>query len=158
MRQSSEGFTLIEVLLYIGLFTLLVGTLLGVAYQTIDSTNQINKKIVLQQDAYFVLRKIDWALTGAQTVSVGPKSSDVAITRFSNPNTVIFSQNGNFVDINSGLGQMDLNSSNTVVSNLTFVKSQTGSAPAEIQVSFNLANDADLSVSQNFQLTKYLEQ
>jgi hypothetical protein len=153
-----KGFTLIEVLMYVGLFTLLVGTLLGIAYLTIDSTDKINKKIVLQQEADFILRKIDWALSGAESVTVGPKPSNMSVTRFSNPNTVIFSQNGNFVDINSGLGQMDLNSSNTVVSNLTFIKIQTGSAPTEIEVNFNLANVISPSDSQNFQLTKYLEQ
>jgi len=156
--KSGAGFILIEVLLYIGLFTLLVGTLLGIAYQTIDSTDQINKKIVLQQEADFILRKIDWVLDSVQAVSVGPNPSDMSVTRFSNPNTVIFSQNGNFVDIDSGMGAMDLNSSNTVISNLTFIKSQTGSAPAKIQASFSAANNGDPSSSQSFQLTKYLKQ
>ena len=52
--KSGAGFTLIEVLVYIVFFTLLVGTLLGIAYQTIASTDQINKKIVLGQEADFI--------------------------------------------------------------------------------------------------------
>lgn len=144
--------------MYVAFFTLLVGTLLGIAYQTIASTDQINKKIVLQQEANFILRKIDWALIGSIAVSIGSNSSDITITRYSAPDTVSFSQNGNFIAINSGMEKMDLNSANVAVSNLVFVKIQDESHPTEIQVSFNLANTTGTSNSQNFQLTKYLRQ
>ena len=156
--KSGAGFTLIEVLIYIAFFTLLVGTLLGIAYQTIAAAGQINNKIVLQQEADFILRKIDWALSGAAAAAAGPKPSDITITRFSAPVTVIFSQNGNYIYINSGMGEMGLNSANVAVSNLVFTKIQPPLRPAEIQVSFGLANAADPSVIQNFQLVKYLRQ
>jgi hypothetical protein len=156
--KIDAGFTLIEVLMYIALFVLLVGTLLGVAFQTIASIDQINKKIVVQQEADFILRKIDWALSNGISVSVGPKPSDMVITRLSIPNVLTFSQNGNFISLNDGFGTQDLNSANVAVSNLIFSKSQIGLAPPEIQVSFNLADVSDLSNTHNFQLLKYLRQ
>ena len=156
--KSGAGFTLIEVLMYVGFFTLLVGTLLGIAYQTIASVNQINNKIVLQQEADFILRKINWALVGGAVIAVGPKPSDITITRFSAPTKVIFSQTGNYIYINSGMGEVGLNSANIAVSNLVFTKIQPPLQPAEIQASFGLANVADPSVIQNFQLVKYLRQ
>jgi len=156
--KSGAGFTLIEVLMYIGFFTLLVGTLLGIAYQTIASTDQIDKKIQLSQEGDFLLRKIDWALAGSQAAATGSKPSDISIARFAPPNTVIFSQNGNFIDINSGMGVMDLNSANTAVSNLVFAKTSNPPQPDKIQADFDInCLNCDANQSQHFQIVKYLE-
>jgi type II secretory pathway pseudopilin PulG len=155
--KSGAGFTLIEVLVYIGLFTLLVGTLLGVAYQTIAATSQINKKIVLGQEADFILRKIDWALTGDAAVSVGTNPSDATITRYSPPSTISFRQNGNFIGINSGMGEMDLNSANVVVSNLVFLKTSNPPQPDKVWVGFGI-NCLNCAVNQlqHFEIVKHL--
>jgi hypothetical protein len=154
--KSGAGFTLIEVLMYIGFFTLLVGTLLGVAYQTIASTEQINKKIVLQQESDFISRKIDWALTGASAVSTGPLPSDISITRYSVPTLVVFSQNGNFTEINSGMGRMDLNSANTIVSNLVFTKTSNPPQPDKIQADFDInCLNCAAGLLRHFQIVKY---
>jgi len=155
---KQAGFTLIEVLLYISFFVLIVGALLGVAYQTIGATQQINKKILVQQESDFVLRKIDWALSGASAVSTGPKPSDMAVTRFFAPNSIVFSQNGNFIDINSGTGTVDLNSQNVLVSNVVFTETQVSPNPPEIQTNFTLSAASDPSSGQNFELTKFLRQ
>jgi hypothetical protein len=156
--NSRAGTTLIEVLVYIALFTLLIGTLLGVAYQTLASAGQVSKNIALAQEGDFILRKIGWALDDASAVTLGPKPSDVLIARFSGPSAIAFSQNGNFIYLNSGAGAVALNSQNFIASNLVFTKTQTASEPAEIRVSFSLANAFDPSGGQIFTLTKFLKQ
>jgi type II secretory pathway pseudopilin PulG len=156
--NRQKGFTLIETLLYIAFFAFLMGSLLGITFQTIASTDQINKKIVLQQESNFILRKMDWALTGASAVATGPLASDISITRYTAPATVIFSQHGNFIDVNTGAGAVDLNSTNTVVSNLVFTKTVNANEPAEIQASFKLSYITDPANSETFSLTKYLKQ
>jgi len=156
--NNRAGVTLIEVLIYITLFVLLIGTLLGVAYQTLASTGQISKNIAFAQEGDFILRKIGWALDGASAVTLGPKPSDVLMARFSGPSAVAFSQNGNFIYLNSGAGAVALNSQNVIASNLVFIKTQSAGEPAEIRASFNLANGSGPSASQIFTLIKSLKQ
>ena len=155
--KNSAGFTLIEVLIYIAFFTLIAGVLLGFSYQIIAASDQVNNKIALQQEADFILRKIDWALSGAAAAAVGPNPSEITITRFFPPSTVIFRPNGNFIDIDSGAGAMDLNSQNVILSGLIFTVAQAPGQPEKIQANFNLANTVNPSGSRNFQLTEYLQ-
>ncbi|OGE82152.1 MAG: hypothetical protein A3B10_02355 [Candidatus Doudnabacteria bacterium RIFCSPLOWO2_01_FULL_44_21] len=64
-----NGFTLIETLIYIALFTIIIGGAMVAVYQIIESTNRTNERVVIQEDVNFLLRKLDWALTGASAVS-----------------------------------------------------------------------------------------
>jgi type II secretory pathway pseudopilin PulG len=154
--KNGEGFTLIETLIYIACLSALLASLLGITYQAIASADQINKKMILQQESNFISAKINWALTGAKTVSTSTTPSFLSITRYSAPALVVFSQNGNFIDINSGSGAMDLNSINTKISNLVFATSQVSGQHLEVQTSFTLTLTNDAAQSQSFQMTKYL--
>jgi len=59
-----KGFTLIEVIIYIALFSILIGTAFVTAFQLIDSANKLNTKTILQEEGNFVMRKLNWAMTG----------------------------------------------------------------------------------------------
>ena len=61
--MKKQGFTLIEMVMYIGLFTLLLTGLFTSAYQILSSNNVSTKKNIVQDEANFVTRKITWALT-----------------------------------------------------------------------------------------------
>ena len=167
MRKiSSDGFTLIETLIYIAFFAFLIGSLLGITYQTIASTDQINRKIVLQQESNFILRKLDWALTGAQSItvpSIGSPGSELKLNQYvgtNNPIDFVF-QNGNIylslagAAVGSG---NQLNSKNIAVSSFTVTSSQTVNQPEEVQVGFTLTHVLDPTHPQSFQITKYLKQ
>ncbi len=60
----TKGFTLIEVIVYVALFSILIGSAFAVTYQLFDSSNKLNSKNTTQEEANFVLRKLDWALSG----------------------------------------------------------------------------------------------
>ena len=59
-----KGFTLIEVIIYIALFTILMGTAFVTAFELIDGSNKLNQKNTTEEEGNFVMRKINWALTG----------------------------------------------------------------------------------------------
>jgi hypothetical protein len=69
-----KGFTLIETIIYIALLTALMGGTTLAAYQIIQASSQTSGISSLQGEGGFVLRKIGWALSGAQSVSVGGSS------------------------------------------------------------------------------------
>jgi len=73
MRQSDAGFTLIEVIIYIALFTILIGTAFVTVFELIDGSNKLNQKNTTEEEGNFVMRKINWALTG-----ISNDTSDIA--------------------------------------------------------------------------------
>ena len=81
-----RGFTIVEMLVYIALLGILMtGALLG-AWQLLQGSAQISGRTVTQDEESFVLHKIDWALTGAKTItspsSGTPYSSTLSLTKY----------------------------------------------------------------------------
>jgi type II secretory pathway pseudopilin PulG len=69
-----KGFTLIETLIYIALFsTIIFGAIIS-TYYLIQGSDSLSNKTVTQEEGNFVLRKIDWALTGLTSFSISGAS------------------------------------------------------------------------------------
>jgi type II secretory pathway pseudopilin PulG len=64
-RTKEEGFTIIELLIYLGLFSVIIGGALVGAYQIVESSGRNQSKIVLEQEANFMLKKTEWILNGS---------------------------------------------------------------------------------------------
>lgn len=62
--MNNRGFTLIEVIIYITLFSLILGSAFVIAYQLIEGSSKLSTKSTVQAEGNFVLRKLNWALTG----------------------------------------------------------------------------------------------
>lgn len=71
-KKHNKGFTLIEVIIYIALFSLLMGSAFVTAYQLIDGSGKLSAKNTVQEEGNFVMRKFNWALTG-----INPSSTPV---------------------------------------------------------------------------------
>jgi hypothetical protein len=76
---NGQGFTLIETIIYIALFTLLMGAGFSTAFQLIQSGESLNAKTITNSELDFVLRKLDWAMNGASDISVS--SNNLIITK-----------------------------------------------------------------------------
>ena len=150
----NKGFTLIEVLVYISLFLIIIGGCLFVVFQIIESSGKLTNKSIIQQEGNFLLRKIDWALTGANTVSISG-GNHLTITKFSGA-MIEFQLNGTNIEIKDGGSFVVLNNSNLKVTATTlFQKISVTGKPDAIQTKFNLATLDGLS-SQDFVNIKYL--
>ena len=62
--KKNQGFTLIETIIYIALFSLLLGSAFVTAYNLIDGTEKLSAKTNIGEEATFVMRKLNWAFTG----------------------------------------------------------------------------------------------
>ncbi len=81
----NKGFTLIETIIYIALFTLLITSGFVSVYQLISGTDSLNTKIRIQKEGNFVLRKISWTLTGLNPLNpptVGGSGCYQALTSY----------------------------------------------------------------------------
>jgi prepilin-type N-terminal cleavage/methylation domain-containing protein len=65
-----KGFTLVEMLVYIALLALLIGGTVYAAFWLLTDVNDIRAKINTDEEANFILRKIGWALSGANASAV----------------------------------------------------------------------------------------
>src|SRR4051812_4410040 len=87
-KITNGGFTLIETLLYIGLFAIVIGGGMIATYQIIQSTEASKNHIILQEEANFLLRKVNWALAGATSVTANANSL-VIVKNISGTSTIL---------------------------------------------------------------------
>jgi hypothetical protein len=66
---SAKGFTLFEALIYIALFTLIIGGSIASAYQIFEGTAQVQNIAERENEINFIQRKLDWVLNGASQVT-----------------------------------------------------------------------------------------
>ncbi len=67
-NKSQRGFTLIEMLVYIALFSVIMSGAIAAAFGLLQSTDGIDAKVLRDEETNFLLKKIDWALSGTTTL------------------------------------------------------------------------------------------
>jgi len=162
--ETSDGFTLIETILYIALFAIVIGGGMVASYQIIQATDANYNHIIVQEEANFLFRKIDWALTGATSIC-SASGSNLAVTKISPTscstaaNVLVFDLSGSDIRITRGVATpVILNSSSISVSNLLFVKTLgLNGRPDSVAISFTLTTtQSGRPASQSFSMTRYL--
>lgn len=147
--QTSKGFTLIETIVYIALFAIIMSMGLMTTYQLLQGSAQVSGKASVQDEENFVLRKIDWALSGASNVSV-PTQTTLTVTRYDS-NTVDFRLNGTVIEIREsaiGTTYIPITTSNMKVNALTFTYiPPTGTGPAGVRAVMKI-NGFDASTTR----------
>lgn len=80
MHHNMRGFTLLETVIYIALFSILMSGVLVTLFQLLDAGTMNRTAVAVQEEGTFVNRKINWALAGATAVNV-PNTKTLTITR-----------------------------------------------------------------------------
>ena len=62
--MMQKGFTLIETIIYIALLSLMLGGVLLSIFQILQGSLRTGEKTTTQEEGNFILRKINWTLTG----------------------------------------------------------------------------------------------
>lgn len=127
----NKGFTLIETLVYLGLFGIIMVGVISVAYTTFESNGRQQTKALLQEEGDFLLAKLNWTLTGATSTSVnlpilGNIGSTLDVTKSTGSNPMCLTLVSGKMQTKRGsscaisAGYVDLNNSNVTVSSLIF--------------------------------------
>lgn len=144
-KEIQKGFTLIETLIYLGLFVLIIGGSMVAVYQIIESTNRTNEKVVIQEDADFLLHKLDWAINGVKPTDILVTSDTLTITKPSG--NMVFSFDS--ANANMLLDSEILNSSFVKISQVSGTDIFSKPASDKLVIIFTVNN-------QRFNATKYL--
>lgn len=164
--KNNKGFTLIEVLIYIALFSLLMGTAFMTAFNLIDGSGKLSAKTTTIEEGNFVLRKINWALTGISSDTADivnpPKvfpytNSTLSIKKWQSgtkvPIEIAYDAVSNRIMMRKGGGPpLPITTANVKVTNLQFeFIPSVQSGPAGIKATATIDG-------KDFSITKYIRQ
>ncbi len=122
-RNPEKGTTLIELIIFMGIFSILMIGLFQLMTAVFDSQLEAQSTSSVSQDARYILNKLTSQIKNSDSV-VSPiaGSQSATLTTSDGSTTYTYSlSNGNLTLSNSSLGTTDqLNSVNTSISNLSF--------------------------------------
>lgn len=131
-ESGSEGFTLIEALIYIAILAIVLFATVFGAYNIIESTGRGDTDVFVEEEANFILRKVSWVLTGAFNVNspaAGAANSTLSVVKAGySQNPVVVELSGTNVTLAEGGGAaVVLNSEFAPIEDLVFEHKITGS-------------------------------
>lgn len=163
---GDSGFTLVETIVYAALISIVIGMIVVVAFQVISGNSNLSEKIFLEEEANFLLRKIEWVIGGASSInspnSGNSSNSSLSVDKFgftAGENPVVFNISEGNITIERGSGDpVTLNSAFVKIENATFTHiAASSSTPAGIKVELSVKNTGSPG-TREYSLTSYLRQ
>lgn len=138
MKNNKRGFTLIEIMLYIGIIAIIFSAIVPFAWNVIGN----GAKSAIQQDVNdnvrFISERIKYEIRSASGIT-SVSANSISLTNFSPDTTTVIDLNEGNVRINkNGSGVTNLNSAGITVTDLTFTNN-TSSDNKTKNISFTLS-------------------
>lgn len=155
-QSYSRGFTLIETIIYMGLFSLIMSGFLVGVYQILEAHNFTQDKVYTQEEGSFLIHKIDWALAGASVIYEPTVNTSGEVLRVKNKGiTYEFRLESEHIQLSRDASAFsDLNGNVVKISGLSFNHTDIdgpGGKPASVIASFYVNG-------QYFESLRYLRQ
>jgi prepilin-type N-terminal cleavage/methylation domain-containing protein len=159
--MNKKGFTLIEVIIYLALLTIIFTATGVVVYTIFEGSDRDSARIQIQTEGDFILAKINWAMNNASNITVLNLPLKLSITKnLYNSNPIIFFATNTKLQMKEGMGLgQDLNNDQVLASNLTLQDLPANSQrPHGFIISFTLSaiSHRGGAVTQDFESTFYL--
>lgn len=142
--QNNKGFTLIELILYMGLFSILIGILTSVFMSILN--NQLHAETIASTDenGRYLLQRLTYDINKSKTINTpvtsGMQTNNLQLTINNINYSYSLDVNGNvqIKDITNNLGPYNLNDYDTTVSAMTFKRIGSAGGANTIQVGFTV--------------------
>ena len=155
-RINQKGFTLLEIVIYMGLLTLVISGALMATYELLRSQTSLGNEVLIGSEGDFLIKKIEWTLGEISQVnypSPGSSGNYLSINKLDySQNPIVIDQFNGAMRIKKGSGDFVVISNSWVnVSSLSFQFNHVPnlSAADNISVSFYLSG-------QYFQINKVI--
>jgi len=137
-----KGFTLIETVIYITLFSVLLFGLVNMSYLILQNLDRHDTNINVLEEGTFIVTKIDWLLTAAQTVYEPVLNSSSTVLRLkSNESLYRIELNGTDLLYKKDYDDFSqINNNDTKINDFLVEHGQTVGNPAWVKVSFTIQN------------------
>ena len=156
MKTHESGFTIIETLVYLGLFAVMFVGMVSASYLLFESSDRNQTKAMMQEEKNFVVGKIIGALTNAESITAS--GSTLVVTKYDGTSATI-AITGSNVWLNNSSNI--LNNSNVAISNLVFIHTYDPSNPLNpdsVEAGFKISakTPQGSTISQTASTTVYL--
>ena len=121
-----RGFTLIEAIVYLALFSILMGGGVVAAYNLFEAATHGGTRVMLQEESDFLMGKIEWTLSGVQAVTAptaGTTGGALTVVKWNPPagNPLQVAKNGTDLTLSQGgATAVILNNTNVSITNISF--------------------------------------
>ncbi len=148
-NKKQAGVTLVETLLYAVFFALMIGFAMFSFNQILEANLKHQNRLEVEIEANFIMQKILWALSDAQTINepaVNTTSSILSVTKYNfAQNSLVFDLDSENIRLRRGAGDLPgpaiiLNSNTVRITNLSFYRSpEIGNQPEAIAITLSVA-------------------
>lgn len=144
--ERVKGFTLMETIIYIGLFSVITSFVLVVFFQIVGSQNQQRDRVEVDAEANFMMQKMIWALSGATAINspaAGATGTTLSVTKYNySQNPIVFDIGSRNLRLTKASGTPVLLGVNRVyVNKLAFQHSAvSGDAPEGVQITLEVVS------------------
>lgn len=113
--MNNKGFTLIELILYVAIITIVMGALIPFAWNVIEGSAKSGVEQEVSSQARYVSERIKYEIRRASGIT-SVSATSISLTNFSPDTTTIISLSGGKMQINkNGTGPVNLNSDDTTI-------------------------------------------
>lgn len=155
-----RAFTLIETVVYLGLFAIVMTGIVATAYGYFENTGRNETKAVLQEEELFILGKFNFAMSGAKTISVpATTGTTLTLTKYDTTVAQMCSSGNNILYFGSGGSCVTsgsiLNNRNVTISNVLFTHL---TSPEGMSIGFTVTatTPTGQSISESASITRYI--
>ena len=145
---SLTGFTLIETLLYAILISGIIGGSLVSVYGLLEGSDKLNDRVVIEEEANFLLKKIEWGLSSVDAIiepviqppAPNATSSTLTILKIGSLDNITFDLDSGNIRLKRGANApVSLNTERATIASLSFEHiAPIGARPRAIKTSLNI--------------------
>lgn len=132
MSITTRGFSLIEVIIYLALFSILIGGAVVCTFNLLEAMASGGTRTMLAEETDFLFAKVSWALNDAESIPLpvaGATGHTLTVLRRDNSDGALVTFERNGTDLSTthdGHSPLLLNNSNVKIEDITFT--HTGGA------------------------------
>lgn len=152
----TKGFTIVEILIYIGLFSMFMVVLTNIFVSSLDVKLGSEANSAVVTDGRFILTRLENDITQAQAISLpaslGDEGSSLTLT-LPGGDTLSYNLNGDNLELTDAIGSGKLNSSETKITSLNFHK--IGNADGGETVQINIVLESTTAIRAQPEIRDY---
>jgi prepilin-type N-terminal cleavage/methylation domain-containing protein len=156
--QRSRGFTLIELLIYMGILSIFIVVLASIFTSVLDTQISSQTTSSVAQDGRYIYTRLIYDINRAQAVTLPATLGQTTTSLQASISGQLYTyalSSGNLT-VTNGINTINLNSSETAVSNLSFQRIGNAAGKHTFRILFTVTSRTPLhglTDSENFQTT-----